>query len=137
MIYFKVGTGNSAVDYSNHITSDNDYSVDQKNISYKWTDGLGGEHEKVYNTVIEGSLSLWFYSDGSQNDEFNAFLTQLNNSMSDGVLPVTLFVRNMNSEQSISINYEMTTKKFAKLRNNSKGIIVTLSIKQAAVYSNE
>lgn len=134
MIYFKVGTGNSAVDYSSHITSDDDYKVEKHNMSYKWTDGFGGEHEKVYNTVVEGSFDLWFAS-ASNGSDFTSFLSTLESNKSDGVLPVTIYCKNTNTEENVSISYEVSTKKFAILRNNVRGFVVTLTVKQMAVYN--
>lgn len=134
MIYFKVGSGNTAVDYSSRITSDNDYKVEKHNISYKWTDGLGGEHEKVYNTVVEGTFDLWF-ADANNGSDFTSFLSTLESKKEDGVLPVTIFCRNTNTEESISISYEVTTKKFAVIRNGVRGFVVTLTVKQMAVYN--
>ena len=134
MIYFKVGTGNTAVDYSNRITSDDDYNVEKHNIAYRWTDGFGGEHEKVYNTIVEGKFNLWF-ADANNGADFTSFLSTLTSKMSDGVLPVTIYCKNTNTEESISVNYEISTKKFGVLRNNVRGFVVTVIVQQAAVYS--
>lgn len=134
MIYFKVGSGNTAVDYSDHITGENDYNVEKHNISYKWTDGLGGEHEKVYNTVVEGNFNLWF-ADASNGSDFTSFLSTLESKKADGVLPVTIYCKNTNTEESVSISYEVGAKKFMVLKNGTRGFVVTLTVKQMAVYN--
>lgn len=134
MIYFKVGSGQTAVDYSSHITSEDNYNVEKHNISYTWTDGLGGEHEKVYNTIIEGSFDLFFASDNN-GSVFNNFLSTLTNNLVDGILPVIVYCKNTNTEESTYINYEVKTKKFAELKPGVMGFIVTIKIKQAAVYN--
>lgn len=128
MIYFKIGN----VDYSNKITSDSEYTIEKKNISYKWTDGLGGEHEKVYNTIVEGSLVLYFVS--INGVDFTNFLNHIKSNLVDGNLSCSVYCRNTNTVEAIKANYDISIKNFKNLDNGYILHKVVVNLTQAGTY---
>lgn len=131
MIYLKVGSGQSAVDYSSHITSYKDYNVEEKDVKYTWTDGFGGKHSNKYNTHISGSMQLFF--GGAAGVDFTSFLSALQNATSDGVTSMKVWISNKGVEKDIKVTYDISSNKFAEL-NGIYGNVVTLNIDEAAVY---
>ena len=131
MIYLKVGSGQSAVDYSSHITSYKDYKVEEKDVKYAWTDGFGGKHSNTYNTIISGSMELFF--GGEAGSEFTSFLSALQSATSDGVTSLNVWISNKGVAKDVKVTYNITSNKFAEL-NGIYGNVVTLNIEEAAVY---
>ena len=127
MIYLKIGN----TDYSNRLTSYKDYKVEEKDVKYTWTDGLGGKHSNTYNTQVSGSMELFF--GGASGVEFTNFLTALQNATSDGVTSLRVWISNKNIEKDVKVTYNITSNKFAEL-NGIYGNVITLNIEEAAVY---
>ena len=127
MIYLKIGN----TDYSNRLTSYKDYKVEEKDVKYTWTDGLGGKHSNTYNTQVAGSMELFF--GGASGVEFTNFLTALQNATSDGATSLRVWINNKNIEKDVKVTYNITSNKFAEL-NGIYGNVITLNIEEAAVY---
>jgi len=73
-IMFKVGTGNTEVDYSNRVIAGS-YDVQTKPIYTSWLDGDGKEHRKQTRSTpkTEGSFDMWFKT----IEEYNDFAAQV------------------------------------------------------------
>lgn len=127
MIYLKIGN----TDYSSHLTSYKEYKIEEKDVKYTWTDGLGGNHSNTYNTHVSGNMMLFF--GGVDGVEFTNFLTALHNATSDGVTSMRVWISNKNVEKDVKVNYDISSNKFAEL-NGIYGNVITLNIDEAAVY---
>lgn len=132
MSYFIIGSGLTAKDYSSHITSEKDYSVEEQPVTYKWVDGFGGSHTSTYNTKIKGKFDLFFASDSGS--DFTTFLSDMATATSDDALTCTLFISNKNIAKEVKVSYTINTKKHADLIGGKKGFVVTVNVEEEAVY---
>ena len=131
MSYFVIGSGQTAIDYSSHITSYKDYKVEEQPIVYKWMDGFGGTHTSTFNNKVAGSFDLFFASDSGS--DFTTFLTNLSSHSTDGVLECKLFITNKNIEKTVNVSYTISTKKYAELNGGTRGFVVTMTVEEEAV----
>ena len=94
-IMFKVGTGNSAVDYSNRVIAGS-YDIQTKPVYTSWVDGNGVEHrQKIRNSRTEGSFDMFFKS----MTEYDSFISQVSSStLADLRVPCTVKSNTTNIE---------------------------------------
>lgn len=122
-MYFKIGN----TDMSAH-TIDNDYNINSQEVTKEWKDGLGVKHENVIRTKISGSLGLWFAADNGT--DVDSFLTLLNNSKVNGLLPVTLYVKNTHGNVTTSVYYKLTGSDHVKTVGNIEFNRFTMTIEE-------
>ena len=109
-IMFKVGTGNTEVDYSNRVIAGS-YDVQTKPVYMTWYDGNGKEHRKLTRSTprTEGSFDMWFKTMSDYND----FVAQIEaTKLSD--LTVLASVRSNTNDQLITGHFYID---FAPVRN--------------------
>lgn len=96
-IYFKVGSGNSAIDYSNRVLAGS-YNVQTKPKYKTWEDANGLEHRTVIRSaVVSGSFDMWFKT----ITEYNNFVTQVTSSrLTDLTVPCTIRSNTTDTEVS-------------------------------------
>ena len=100
-IMFKVGSGNTAVDYSNRVIAGT-YDVQTKPIYTSWYDGDGKEHRKLTRNTprTEGSFDMWFKT----IEEYNDFAAQVaSERLSD--LTNLISVRSNTTNQLVSSKF--------------------------------
>jgi hypothetical protein len=100
-IMFKVGTGNTEVDYSNRVIAGS-YDVQTKPVYTTWYDGDGKEHRKLTRNTprTEGSFDMWFKT----IEEYNDFAAQVaSERLSD--LTNLISVRSNTTNQLVSSKF--------------------------------
>lgn len=100
-IMFKVGTGNTEVDYSNRVIAGS-YDVQTKPVYTTWYDGDGKEHRKLTRSTpkTEGSFDMWFKT----IEEYNDFAAQVaSERLSD--LTNLISVRSNTTNQLVSSKF--------------------------------
>ena len=108
-IMFKVGSGNTAVDYSNRVLVGS-YNVQTKPLYKSWEDANGAEHRTVIRSAVtSGSFDMWFKT----ITEYNAFVTQITSSrLPDMTVPCT--IRSNTTDTEISSYFYVD---FSPVRN--------------------
>lgn len=96
------------------------YKMDSVPVENKWTDANYAEHVDEVRRRVTGSFDLAFVTD----EQYNDFITLLNNNKSGNLLTITVYVgSDINNLQTIYAYYKMTYKK----RNEAmQGYIVTI-----------
>lgn len=96
------------------------YKMDSVPVENKWTDANYAEHVDEVRRRVTGSFDLAFITD----EQYNEFITLLNNNKSGNLLTITVYVgSDINNLQTIYAYYKMTYKK----RNEAmQGYIVTI-----------
>lgn len=96
------------------------YKMDSVPVENKWTDANYAEHVDEVRRRVTGSFDLAFITD----EQYNDFITLLNNNKSGNLLTITVYVgSDINNLQTIYAYYKMTYKK----RNEAmQGYIVTI-----------
>lgn len=97
-IMFKVGSGNTEVDYSSRVIAGS-YDVQTKPIYTSWYDGDGKEHRKLTRNTprTEGSFDMWFKT----IEEYNDFAAQVEDSKLTN-LTVLASVRSNTTDELVS-----------------------------------
>lgn len=102
------------------------FSVNQTDIYQEWTDGNWIDHREITRQRITGSFQLGF----SDSTAWNSFLALIAaEKLSAGYFPVTVYVNNLGSTQTINAFLDMSAAAKWDLVNDRfwKTITVTLT----------
>ena len=87
----------NSVDFTPYIISKT-YEVNKQDTYESWTDANGILHRSIYRTHISGDFDMKFID----RTKYNAFLTALSAVKTDGYYPVTVYVNNTLSTETIN-----------------------------------
>ena len=102
-------------DITQYILSES-YNVNQKNEYNEWTDANRVNHRDIIRTRVSGEFELQFKI--GDETPYNNFVTLLKDNTASGVLPITVFVNNINERKTINVFYEYLPVMVKNVRSN-------------------
>ena len=122
-IFFKLGSSSSG-DLSAFADIQN-YDVNKADVYQDWTDGNWIEHREIVRTRISGTVTLGFQT----ATDWNAFIALLNSTRTaDGYFPVTVWVNNTGTSESIDAFLDLVGSGKWDLVNNRFWRVITISV---------
>ena len=105
----------NGTDITQYILSES-YNINQKNEYNEWTDANRVNHRDIIRTRISGEFELQFPIGNEQL--YTDFVTLLSANTASGVLPITVFVNNINETREINAFYEYLPVMVKNVRSN-------------------
>lgn len=122
MTFFQIGN----VDLTEYANIQN-YTVNKEDVFQEWTDGNWTDHREIARTRISGTVQLGFKT--AQNwAAFQALLTAQKNAA--GYFPVTLYVNNTGTTETIDAFLDMTNTSKWDLVNDRFWRVQTVKVTQ-------
>lgn len=105
----------NGTDITQYVLSES-YKINQKNEYNEWTDANRVNHRDIIRTRVEGEFELQF----KIGDEipYNNFVALIKDNTVSGVLPITVFVNNVNETKEINVFYEYLPVMVKNVRSN-------------------
>lgn len=105
----------NGTDITQYVLSES-YKINQKNEYNEWTDANRVNHRDIIRTRVEGAFELQF----KIGDEipYNNFVALIKDNTVSGVLPITVFVNNINETKEINVFYEYLPVMVKNVRSN-------------------
>lgn len=122
MVFFKIGS----TDLSQYADIQN-YSINQADVFQNWTDGNWVDHRDMVRTRITGTILLGFKTAASWS-AFLALLTSQRNAA--GYYPVTVYVNNTGTTETIDAFLDMTNATKWDLVNDRFWRVQTVTVTQ-------
>ena len=91
----------AGLDISKNIMTDS-YDVNESNIYNSWEDGNWITHRDIVRTKISGKFILKYNTE----HEYMAFVEHVKANSNNGILPMTVYVNNINAEKDIMAFFE-------------------------------
>ena len=104
------------------------YNVNQKNEFNEWTDANKVNHHDIIRTRVSGEFELQFKI--GDETPYNNFVTLIKNNTVSGVLPITVFVNNINETKAINAFYEYLPVMVKNVRSNKMYKSFKLSLEE-------
>lgn len=117
----------NGTDITQYILSDS-YNINQKNEYNEWTDANRVNHRDIIRTRISGEFELQFKI--GDETPYNNFVTLLKDNTASGVLPITVFVNNINESKTINAFYEYLPVLVKNVRSNKTYKSFKLSLEE-------
>lgn len=105
----------NGTDISQYILSES-YSINQKDEYNEWTDANRVNHRDIIRTRVSGKFELQFPVCNEQL--YTDFVTLLSDNTVSGILPITVFVNNINETKEINVFYEYLPVMVKNVRSN-------------------
>lgn len=122
MVFFKIGS----TDLTAYADIQN-YNINKADVFQNWTDGNWVDHRDMVRTRITGSVKLGFKTAAS----WSAFLTLLTSQRNAaGYYPVTVYVNNTGTTETIDAFLDMTNVTKWDLVNGRFWRVQTVNITQ-------
>ena len=105
----------NGTDITQYVLSES-YKINQKDEYNEWTDANRVNHRDIIRTRVEGAFELQF----KIGDEipYNNFVALIKDNTVSGVLPITVFVNNVNETKEINVFYEYLPVMVKNVRSN-------------------
>ena len=124
-IFFQIGSSSTG-DLSDFADIQN-YDVNQVEIYQDWTDGNWIDHREIVRTRIQGTVTLGF----KKTSDWNAFISLLNATRdAAGYFPVTVWVNNTATNESIDAFLDMIGSGKWDLVNDRFWRVITITVTQ-------
>lgn len=89
------------------------YDVEETKEYKEWKDGNNKKHRLFYNPKVSGTIGI--ICGASTTISTAAFLQLLEDNSDDGVLTITVYVKNTNSMKSIECFYSLSNKMYKQV----------------------
>ena len=123
VVFLKIGSDASG-DLSRYADIQN-FDVNQEEVFQEWTDGNWTDHREVVRTRISGTINLGFKT----ATDWNAFISLLNsNRTAAGYFPITVWVNNLGTSESINAFLDLVGSGKWDLVNNRFWRVITISV---------
>ena len=117
----------NGTDITQYILSES-YNINQKNEYNEWTDANRVNHRDIIRTRISGEFELQFKI--GDETPYNNFVTLLKDNTASGVLPIAVFVNNINESKTINVFYEYLPVMAKNVRSNKTYKSFKLSLEE-------